>query len=45
MKNAYDWYNVFILFDFVHEVWKMLTLVKNPTCTKYPYDGELVCPK
>ena len=32
MKNAYDWYNVFILFDFVHEVWKMLMLVKNPTC-------------
>ena len=25
--NAYNWYNAFILFDFVHEVWKMFRLV------------------
>ena len=30
MKNAYVWYNEFILFDFVHEVWKKFILVKDP---------------
>lgn len=26
MKNAYNWYKVFIMFDFVHKVWKIFTL-------------------
>ena len=45
MKNAYNWYNVFILFNFVHEVRKMFTLVKILiviVCTKCSNDGELV---
>ena len=32
MTNACNQYNVFILFDFVHEVWKMFTLVKKSNC-------------
>ena len=32
MKNGYNWHNVFILFDFGHEVWKMFIVVKNPNC-------------
>ena len=32
MKNAYNWYNVFILFDFAHKVWKVFKLVENPNC-------------
>ena len=26
MKNAYNWYKVFIMFDFVQKVWKIFTL-------------------
>ena len=32
MKNAYNWFNIFILFGFVHEVWKMFMLVKDRNC-------------
>ena len=45
MKNTYNWYNVFILFNFLHEVQKIFTLVKifiTIVCTKSFNDGELV---
>ena len=36
MKNGYYWYNVFILFDFGYEVWRMFMLVKNPNGYRLP---------